>query len=314
MEYVQSALAEAFTGGALLANLSYALLIVAMLMSRVVWLRFLAIASGIAGVTYFWFFLGDRVASVWEMLFIVANFYQLALTAYRDRMSRFGPDEMLFRNACIPGLSPSDARRLLKIARIVEAPAGAYLTHEHRPVPALAFILDGEIEIRVGEQRIGICGHADFIGEIGVMSGGPATASALALTPVRYFSFEAAALRHLMNRDRTIAQELELSFRQGLREKLVRANAALAGQAAALTAQNHGRAGSLRGSPRKGAPSEVGRSTSRPSPGRPSPCRPSPDRRGSRGSTAGYGGGACSRSRRPPASSAAGPTSSTSRS
>ena len=233
MEHIEAVLAEAFTGGALLANLSYALLIVAMLMSRVVWLRFLAIGSGIAGVIYFWFFLGDRVASIWEMLFIAANFYQLALTAYRDRMSRFEPDEMLFRNACIPGLSPSDARRLLKIATRVDAPAGAFLTREHQPVTALAFILEGEVEIRVGDQRIGVCGHGDFVGEIGVMSGGPATASAVAAIPVRYFAFEAAALRRLTSRDRTIAQELELSFRHGLREKLVRANAALAGQAAA---------------------------------------------------------------------------------
>lgn len=233
MDYIESTLAEAFTGGALLANLSYVLLIVAMLMSRVIWLRFLAIGSGLAGVIYFWFFLGDRVASIWEILFIAANFYQLAITAYRDRMSRFEPDEMLFRNACIPGLSPSDARRLLKIATKIDAPRGAVLTREHQPVTALAFIIEGEVEIRVAEERIGTCGHADFIGEIGVMSGGPATASAVAATPVRYFAFEAAALRRLMARERTIAQELELSFRHGLREKLVRANAALAGQVAA---------------------------------------------------------------------------------
>jgi CRP-like cAMP-binding protein len=224
---------ETFAAGGILAHLSYVLLIVAMLMSKIVWLRFLAIGSGLAGVAYFWIFLGDRVASLWEILFIAANFYQLALTAYRDRMSRFEPHEMLFRNACIPGLSPSDARRLLKIAELVDAPAGTVLTREHQSVPALAFILDGEVEIRVAGQRIGVCGHADFIGEIGVMSGGPATATAVAITPLRYFAFDAAALRRLLTRDRTIAQELELSFRQGLREKLVRANAALAGQAGA---------------------------------------------------------------------------------
>lgn len=232
MDYVVAVIGELSSGGAILANLSYVLLILAMLMSRVLWLRILAIGSGIAGFAYLWL-LGDRVASAWELLFIAANFYQLALTAYRDRMSRFEPHEMLFRNACIPGLSPSDARRLLKIARVVDAPAGAVLTREHQTVQALVFILDGEVEIRIGVQRIGTCGHADFIGEIGVMSGGPATATAVAITPLRYFAFDAAALRRLLTRDRTIAQELELSFRQGLREKLVRANAALAGQAEA---------------------------------------------------------------------------------
>jgi hypothetical protein len=189
MDYLEAVIAESISGGAVLANLSYILLIVAMLMSRVTWLRILAIGSGIAGFIYLWVFLGDRVASFWELMFIAANLYQLALTFYRDRMSRFEPHEMLFRNACIPGLSPSDARRLLKIATVVDAPAGALLTREHQTVPALAFILEGEVEIRVGGQAVATCGHGDFVGEIGVMSGGPATATAVAQTPLRYFSF-----------------------------------------------------------------------------------------------------------------------------
>lgn len=233
MEFMRATLAEMTSGGAILANLSYILLIISMLMSRMTYLRIFAIASGVAGVIYFWRFLGDRVASVWEMLFIVANLFQLTLTAYRDRVSRFDADEMIFRNTCIPGLSPSDARKLLKIGKAEEIRPGAYITRERELVSALAFILTGEVEIRLGDRHIGRCGHGDFIGEIGVMNGGPATASAVAVTPVRYLAFEAAALRRLLNRDRTIAAELELAFRQGLREKLVRANAALAGQAGA---------------------------------------------------------------------------------
>jgi CRP-like cAMP-binding protein len=232
VEELRHITAEWLSGGALLANLSYALLIASMLMSSMTYLRILAIGSGVAGVLYFWVILGDRVASFWEILFIAANLFQLTLTAYRDRMSRFDPDEMIFRNACIPGLAPSDARRLLRIGKVVAAPAGSYLTRENEVVPALLFILSGSVDIRLGERHIGSCGHGDFLGEIGVLNGGLATASAVAAEPVRYFSFEGAALRRLVARDRTIGQELELAFRQGLREKLVRANATLAGQPA----------------------------------------------------------------------------------
>ena len=230
MENLRSIAAEWFTGGAALANLSYLLLIVSMLMSSMTWLRILAIGSGIAGVLYFWVILGDRVASFWEKMFIAANLFQLTLTAYRDRMSRFDPDEMIFRSACIAGLSPSDARRLLQIGRVAEAPTGTYLTRERENVAELAFILSGDVDIRLGDKHIGRCRHGDFVGEIGVMSGTSATAPAVAVTPVRYLSFDGVALRRLVGRDRTIGQELELAFRQGLREKLVRANAALASQ------------------------------------------------------------------------------------
>lgn len=232
MDTFNAVMAESLTDGGLLAHLSYALLILAMLMSRIVWLRLLAIASGVAGFAYLWVFLEDRVASVWEVLFIAANVYQLALTTYRDRMSRFDSDEMVFRAAVIPGLSPSDARRLLKIGRVVDVPLGTVILKENEPVPALTFILSGEVDVTIGGQRVGRCAHGDFLGEIGVMSGAPATASAVAATPVRTFAFEAAALRRLVSGDRTIGMEMDLAFRQGLREKLVRANAALAAQPA----------------------------------------------------------------------------------
>ena len=232
MDVLNAIVAESLTGSGFLAHLSYALLIAAMMMGRIVWLRILAIASGVTGFAYLWVFLGDRVASFWEVLFILANVYQLAVTFYRDRMSRFDPDEMMFRAAVIPGLPPSDARRLLKIGRVVDAPAGTTILAENEPVPALVFILSGEVDITSGGQRVGRCAHGDFLGEIGVMSGSPATATAVAATAVRYFAFEAANLRRLISRERSIGMEMDLAFRQGLREKLVRANAALAAQPA----------------------------------------------------------------------------------
>lgn len=232
---IYEAIVDSLTGGAALATLSYVLLIGSMLMSRITYLRLLAIASGITGVIYFWVFLGDRVASVWEMLFILANLFQLALTAYRDRMSRFGPDEMIFRTTAVPGLSPSQARRLLSIADLIDAEPGATITRQAEAVPALAFILTGAVDIRVGSQIVARCGPTDFVGEIGVMNNAEATATAEVATPVRYFAFDALRLRRLIAHDKHIGHELELAFRHGLRQKLMRANTALAEhQAAAL--------------------------------------------------------------------------------
>lgn len=228
MEYFQEIAAQSFTGPAILANLSYILLILAVLMSKVTLLRLLAIASGVTGFLYLWVFLGDRVASVWELLFIAANIFRLAVDFYRERTSHFTPDELIFRHSCIPGLSASDARRLLATAKIVEAPEGTTLTSEGAPVPALSFILAGEVDIRVSASTIGRCKRRDFVGEIGVMGEETATATAIAVTPIRYFSFDGAALRKLVARDRGIGHELELAFRHSLREKLMRANTSLA--------------------------------------------------------------------------------------
>lgn len=219
---------ESITSGAALATLSYVLLIASMLMNRLTYLRILAIGSGVAGIIYFWGFLGDRVASLWEMLFIAANLFQLAVAAYHDRMSRFTADEMVFRSAAVPGLSPSEARRLLRLGKVVAAPEGTVLTEQSQPVSALAFVISGDVEIRVGGKTVAHCGHGDFVGEISVMSGEAATATAVTVAPTRYFAFDAEAFRRLVARERVIGQEIDMTLRAGLRQKLVRANTAIA--------------------------------------------------------------------------------------
>ena len=222
-----------FGGGAILAHLSYIFLIIAMLMDRVLYLRILAVAAGVAGFLYLWIFLGDRVASLWEVLFIAAALFQIVLTAYRNRQAHFTEDERFFRDTVVPGLSPIDVRKILRVATLKDVETGAQLTREEEPVEALAFIVSGDVAITVCGKPVGRCARGQFIGEISVVGGGPATATAIADGPVRYFAFESRAFRKLLAKHRHIATELELAFRSGLREKLVRANAALAAQPAA---------------------------------------------------------------------------------
>lgn len=226
-------LRTSFQGGAILGHLSYVFLILSMLMDKVVLLRLLALAAGVTGVIYFWFFLGDRVASVWEILFIAANLFQVLLTAYRNRTARFDEDESFFRHAAAPGLPPSDLRRLLGACGPKQVPAGTVLIREDELVEELVFIVSGEIEIRVGGTMVARCGRGQFVGEIGVTTGGPATATAIAATPLRYLGFNAEGFRRVTGKHRHIGTEMELAFRQGLREKLVKSNAAIAAQVAA---------------------------------------------------------------------------------
>jgi CRP-like cAMP-binding protein len=226
-------LRTSFQGGAILGHLSYVFLILSMLMGKVVLLRLFALAAGLTGVVYFWVFLGDRVASVWEVLFIAANLFQVCLTAYRNRTARFDEDETFFRQSAVPGLPPADIRRLLGACGPKQADAGVTLIRENEVVGELIFIVSGDVEITVAGKPVAHCVRGQFIGEISVSNGGPATATAVAATPLRYLAFDAEAFRRVTSKHRHIGKEMELAFRSGLREKLVRTNAALAAQAAA---------------------------------------------------------------------------------
>jgi hypothetical protein len=225
---VHLTLESAFSTGALVGHAGYVLLILSMLMTRMTWLRILAIGAGLLQAAYYILWLHDPVGTFWESLFVLTNAGQLGIAAYRNSMARFSPDERAFYEIAVPTLEPAAARRLLKLGRWVDAPAGTMLATAGEPVPDLAFIVSGDIEIKVGSQVVGHCGPGSFVGEISVSSGGPATASAVAVSPVRYLAFEREFLRRLLDKSDEIGRAVEQAFRAGLREKLVRANETMA--------------------------------------------------------------------------------------
>jgi CRP-like cAMP-binding protein len=147
---------------------------------------------------------------------------------YANSMARFTPDERAFYDMAVPGLDPADARRLIKSGRWATAEPGMALAKEGEVVPDLAFIASGEVAITVSGQTVGECGPGSFVGEISFTTGGPATATAVARSPVRYLAFRRDLLTKLVHGNSEIGRAMELAFRHGLREKLVRTNQAMA--------------------------------------------------------------------------------------
>ena len=100
----------------MVGNLTYVLLIISMLMTRMLWLRIFAIAAGVVGAVYTWFWLNDPISTTWEIIFVSVNIVQLAIAGYRNAVLTFSPDERAFYNLMVPSLEPHQVRRLLRIA------------------------------------------------------------------------------------------------------------------------------------------------------------------------------------------------------
>ena len=85
-------LTEALLGeGALVGHAGYLLLVASMMMTRMTWLRVLAVGSGVLSIFYNWLWVYDPLSVGWEVLFVVTNLAQLALTAYGNSIARFTP-------------------------------------------------------------------------------------------------------------------------------------------------------------------------------------------------------------------------------
>lgn len=210
--------------GAAIGHLSYVFLIASMLMTRMVWLRILAILSGLLAIVFSVVYFYDLVSAFWETVFVLTNVGQLAIISIRNRRTRFTPEERAFYHMVVPDLEPAEARDLLRIGTWMEIEEGDELAREGKPVSHLAYIVDGEVTITIGKQVVGRCGPNDFIGEISISTSSEATATATAATSVRYLGFERDALIKVLNEGRPIGRALEASFRRGLHQKLVRTN------------------------------------------------------------------------------------------
>ncbi|MDX2235013.1 MAG: cyclic nucleotide-binding domain-containing protein [Hyphomonadaceae bacterium] len=209
----------------LFGHFTYFLLIVSMLMRNIVWLRCLAVGSGVTKIVYRWFFVFDPVSVFWELVFVGVNLTQLAIMWWENRRRHMTEEETRFVDGFRPRLPHAAAAALLESGRWIDADAGARLTLEGEALNALIYVSEGDVRIESGGRTVGRCGPGDFIGEMTWQSGAPATGTAVADGPVRYLRFERAALEAVLRKRAVLGFALQASFNRNLIDKLMRANA-----------------------------------------------------------------------------------------
>ena len=221
-------LRDAFsTPGQALLHLSFLLLVVSMTMRDIAALRALAIASGVASICYRMFFVYDPVSVLWQSLLIGVNVVQLAILWAERFRARLSDDEEFFIATVIPTVHRSKARKLIRTGHVITVEAGERLTTDGVLVPKLMFVVEGVVRIDKHGQQVATCSRGDFLGEMSVVTGEPASADAFAATAVRYLAFSREPLQRVLSADTELRHALESSFNRNLIGKLVKTNSRL---------------------------------------------------------------------------------------
>jgi len=224
MDWTEFIIEQFATPGKLVGHLSYMLLVGSMLMRSMKWLRIIALSAGFVSAIYGYFWLKDFVTVFWEVVFVTTNLVQLLLLEWANKRAKFSDDEQRFVKTALPHVERAHARTMLKLASWKSYDAGEILTSENSKVDNLLFILEGAVRIDKDGAMVGVCGHEDFLGEIGFMSGEGATATSIVVNPVRCLSFEREGLMKMMERYPEIRHSMEASFNRSLVSKLVKSN------------------------------------------------------------------------------------------
>ena len=216
----------AFPPALILAHIAALALLASVLIPQTLPARMAAIAAGAAGFLFALLVPGAQAFAIWAALFLAAQGYHLLRDSRTSghRHQPLSPDEHYFHQAAVPFLEPEQAQDLLAIGSEVSAGPDTVLTREGEPVTHLYFLTDGTVEIESRHRRVATVSSGSFVGEIGILTGEPATANAISVSPIRYVVFEKKSLEELFEADPKIEVALKRGFNRSLREKLVRAN------------------------------------------------------------------------------------------
>lgn len=211
----------------LVRHLSLFLLVVAIGMPSLPLLRWFALLAGLAAILLaIW--TRDTVGIFWQALFIVVNLIQMWTARSRKFGRPLSDEEERFRQAIVPSLTSGQVRRLLTTAKWTDAQRDACLIEQGRPTRSLIYISHGSVDIVVDGRRVAEVGPDSLIGEIGISTGEPATATAITATTARYLEFDGDKLRKLLETHTDLLDAVELAIQKSLRDKLQRLNAVAA--------------------------------------------------------------------------------------
>jgi len=221
-------LAEVLAPEALPRHLSLLLLAAAMAMPTVALLRVVALVSGIVSILGATLIVHDPVGLIWAVVLVAVVATRIILQSLHQAEEALTPEERLFRQRVVPSLTGSQVRRLIKAGQWRDVAAGTVLTRQGEIVRELCFIARGMVDIMVDGRKVAAIASGGLLGELGLSTGEPATATAVCAAPVRYLAFEAERLYGLLDRNAELQDAIELAIHRSLRDKLQRQNFATA--------------------------------------------------------------------------------------
>jgi CRP-like cAMP-binding protein len=210
---------------ALVLQLSYALLIAAVLAPGMASLRLLVGLAALAALARaLW--VGDLMSAIWMGL---AACLSLLVRAWYERRSvRFTDEEKRMLDSLVAGLSKSRARHLIDQGMWLTGREGDVLTREGEPVDHLYFLAEGEARVMSLGRQVGTCRAGDLIGELTVLSGETASATVILTRPARFWCAPAEDLRPYVEAHDDIKRAIEHGFATALKAKLRASNRTIA--------------------------------------------------------------------------------------
>lgn len=207
----------------LVGNLAYVLIACSYLVRDMLALRTLSVIASVASIT---FSLQRQVYLIvgWNLLFITVNAIQLARLIYERRPVVFPPEEQEVYEGTFAGMGPADFSRLIELARWETREPGDEILTQGEPVTALTLLFRGRATVEVDGRPVAQVKEGGFMGEMGFLTGAPASATVRAARASTLLAWDAKALAELLGGSPALTGQMQAVLGRDLIRKLRRAD------------------------------------------------------------------------------------------
>lgn len=211
----------------LILQLSYALLVVALVVRTPRRMRMLIAAAGFATLVHA-VLRSDYAALGWMLLLLGIWLIKLWGDRNEGRKIRFTPSEESMRGTCLDQLPRGAARQFIDLGLWLHGDAGDVLTREGAPVANLYYLISGEARATIRGREVGACRAGDLIGEATILSRDDATATVTLTGPATFWCAPTPTVTRFLDDHEGLRSAIERSFSSAVKDKLRATNLAIA--------------------------------------------------------------------------------------
>jgi CRP-like cAMP-binding protein len=131
-------------------------------------------------------------------------------------MARATTDELLAQVPLFKDLSKKHLRRVRSLATRVDVAPGRVLAREGGAGHEFVVVLEGDVEVRQGDDVIATCGAGEYFGEISLIEHRPRTATVVATSPAVLDVIGQRDFAELLAEEPAIAEQIRATAAQRL--------------------------------------------------------------------------------------------------
>jgi hypothetical protein len=203
-----------------LANLLFCL---AYMVRNMLFLRAITILAALSTLPYFYLQEDPLYSAMgWQTAFIVINAYNMGVLLLEKRPVALDEEAQWLHRHTFRMLSPLETVKLLRPSQARYCNAHDTLVEEDETLEELILIVRGTADVYAGGSKRATLEPGDFVGEMGFMTGRPASAQVVARESLDYRVWRRQDLLALYDRDARLKDAMQMVIGTDMARKLGR--------------------------------------------------------------------------------------------